>query len=50
MSVMRCNECNTMIDTDVEEYDFENYLCLECHNLYLNRMHYCEGDRCDDQT
>ena len=30
MSVMRCSQCERMVDTDKEDFDFDNELCEEC--------------------
>ena len=30
MSVMRCPNCGSVVDTDFKEYDFEQDCCLEC--------------------
>ena len=30
MSVMRCSECEEMVDTDLEDFDFETETCRRC--------------------
>ena len=30
MSVMQCKTCGEFIDTDMDDFDFENEQCLEC--------------------
>ena len=30
MSVMRCPECEKMVDTDFVDYDFDRDMCTEC--------------------
>ncbi len=30
MSMMRCSRCENDIDTDEEDFDFDNELCEEC--------------------
>lgn len=33
MSIMMCSECEKVVDTDIEEYDWEWFRCLECAAL-----------------
>ena len=32
MSVMICTKCEKMIDTDLEEFDFETRICERCRD------------------
>ena len=30
MSIMICTSCEDPVDTDIEDYDFENDMCIPC--------------------
>lgn len=32
MSIMQCQICGEFIDTDIEDYDFEDSVCCKCEN------------------
>ena len=32
MSVMRCSHCGKFVDTDFDEFNFEETWCLECES------------------
>ena len=32
MSIMICTKCEAVIDTDLDEFDFETMMCEDCLN------------------
>ncbi len=47
MSVMYCDKCDRYIDTDFDEFDFENELCMECKDNKCDTCPFVGSERCE---